>query len=111
MGRVGKVYRDLIDEHGWDMSPRLSLVEVIAVSRYAHVLHAITSHATLCRSQHPEFEFGRSMLRVDFAEGRFIYRYRESPYFRKEWKKECARDEGFATFEHVMSGKMVLRMS
>jgi hypothetical protein len=43
------------------------------------------------------------MLRLDFANGRFTFSYSESPYARKEWRKECGQDEGFSTFEHMMS--------
>ncbi len=99
--KIADFYRDRV-EHGMDMLPMLRLVEEIAASRYAHGLHAITSMFTLCLSQHPDFEYGHNMLRIDFADGRFVFRYSESPYARKEWQKECGRGEGYATFEHVM---------
>ena len=81
----------------------LRLVENISASRYAHGLYGITSMFTLCLSQHPDFEYGQNMLRVDFADDRFTFSYSESAYSRREWQKECGRDEGFRTFEHVMS--------
>jgi hypothetical protein len=98
---IAEFYRDRV-EHGMDMLPMLRLVEEISASRYAHGLYAITSMHTLCLSQHPDFEYGRNMLRVDFTNDRFIFGYSESPYSRKEWQKECGRDEGLSTFEHVM---------
>lgn len=97
-----KFYRDLVEKYGWDVQPMLQLVEAIAASHYAQGLYGITSHSTLCLSQHAEFEFDRNMLRVEFENGRFYFRYIETPYSLKEWKKECAPDEGFATFEHVL---------
>lgn len=100
--KIAEFYRHLNEASGWDMLPMVHLVEEIATSPYADGIYAATSMHTLCLSQHQEFESDRNMLRVEFGEGRFIFIYRESPYARKEWKKECGRDEGFSTFEHVM---------
>jgi hypothetical protein len=99
--KIAAFYRERVED-GMDMLPMLHLVDDITASRYAHGLYAITSMHTLCLSQHPGFEYGQNMLRVDFADDRFIFGYSESPYTRKEWQKECGRDEGFSTFEHVM---------
>jgi hypothetical protein len=99
---LARFYRGLIEEHGWNLWPMLRLVEAIAASRYAQGVYAATSLAVLYLSQHSEFEFEQNTVRVEFANGGFAFRYRESPYDSKEWKKECEADEGFATFEHVM---------
>lgn len=92
-------YRDLV-EQGLDMMPMLGLVEEIAASHYVH--YAITSMFTLCLSQHPDFKDGRNILRVDFVDNQFWFNYRESHYSRNEWQKQCGRDQGYSTFEHVM---------
>jgi len=99
--KIAAFYRGRVED-GMDMLPMLSLVEEISTSRYAHRLYAVTSMFTLCLSQHPDFEYGKNMLRIDFANDRFIFRYSESPYARKEWQKECGGDEGFIMFEHVV---------
>lgn len=100
---LAQFYRGLIQKSGWDMLPMLRLVEAIAASHYAQGLYATTSLAVLCVSQHSEFEFDQNMLRIEFAGGNFVFRYKESPHTWKEWKKECDASEGFATFEHVMN--------
>ncbi len=79
------------------------LVEEIAASRYVHGVYATTSMATLYIAQTPEFEMHQNTIRIDFEQERFIFTYSESPYINKTWKKECGRDEGFSTFEHMMS--------
>ncbi len=61
---IADFYRGMV-EHGLDMLPMLRLVEEIAASPYAHGLYPITSMFTLCLSQHPDFEYGQNMLRVD----------------------------------------------
>ncbi len=78
------------------------LVGQIAGSEYARGIYAATSVSALCISQNSEFEFDRNMLRINFAEDKFIFSYKESPYSGKEWKKECDAKSGFSTFEHVM---------
>jgi hypothetical protein len=100
---ITEFYRNLVENHGWDMSPMLSLVEEIATSAYIHGIQATTSHATLCIWQYPEIEFDKNTIRIDFDNGHFIFRYRESPYASKEWRKVCEREEGFITFEYVIS--------
>jgi hypothetical protein len=85
-----------------DMLPMAQLVEEIAASSYAQGVYGATSMFTLCISQHQEFEYDRNMLRVDFIKGHFTFTYKESPFARNDWKKECERNEGFRTFEHVI---------
>ena len=86
----------------WDMLPMVKLVEEIVASSYAQEIYGATSMHTLLISQHQEFELDRNMLRVDFIKDRFTFTYRESPFSLEDWQKECRRDEGFSTFEHVM---------
>lgn len=78
-------------------------VEEIAISSYAQGLYGATSMFTLCISQHQEFEYDRNVLRIDFVKGYFVFTYKESPFASKDWKKECAENDGFKTFEHVVS--------
>jgi hypothetical protein len=99
---IAESYRRLV-KHGWDIQPLLRLVEEIIASGYVHGIYATTSMATLCIAQTPEFEMNQNMLRVDFERGRFFFSYHESLRINKAWKKECGRDEGFSTFEHVMN--------
>ncbi len=98
---ISDTYRRLI-EHNWDMQPMLSLVNSIAASRYADGIFAVTSLSTLCVGQTPEFEMDRHCLRVDFKNDRFVFRYIESSFRGAAWQKECGRNEGFSTFEHVI---------
>ncbi len=99
---IAEFYRNFAEKNV-NIAPMLSLVEEIATSSYSHGIQATTSHATLCIWQYPEIEFGKNMIRIDFDNRHFIFRYRESPYVSKEWRKECEREEGFATFEYVIS--------
>lgn len=110
---IVEFYRDLTEQHGWDMQPMVRLTETIATSRYATGVYPATSLATLFMAQHPEFEKDQNTLQVDFEEGRFIFVYSESPSFSDgtprttptlstPWNKECGRDAAFRTFEHVM---------
>jgi hypothetical protein len=99
---IAEHYRDLV-EHDWDMRPMLRLVEQMTASDYATGIHATTSVSTLCIAQTAEFEFDKEMLRVYLRQGRFIFEYRESPYSINTWKKECENDQGFETFQHVVS--------
>jgi len=98
---IAETYREFVEDN-WDMQPMLGLVDEIAASRYAEGSYATSSMATLCVAQTAEFELDRNMLRVDFKRGRFTFRYLESPYKGTAWQKECGRDEGFSTFEHVV---------
>lgn len=95
-------YRERV-ECGLDLLPMQLLVERIAASGYARGVYAATSMFALCVAQHPQFEYRREMLRVEFEGGRFIFGYSESPYHLKEWRKECGREGGFGTFEHVVA--------
>jgi hypothetical protein len=85
-----------------DMLPMTQLVIAIAASSYGQKIYGTTSLLTLYISQHQEFELDCNMLRVDFSKGLFTFTYKESPFSRKDWQKECERNEGFRTFEHVM---------
>lgn len=79
-----------------------NFIEQVSRSRYAHGIYATTSMFYLWVSQNPEFEIDKNMLRIEFENDRFLFRYKESPYSNKEWKKECDKYSGFNTFEHIM---------
>ena len=98
---VAESYRRMV-ESGWDIEPLLRLIEQIAASPYSQGIYATTSMATLCIAQTSQFEMYQNTLRIDFEQERFVFSYRESPYINKAWNKECGRDEGFSTFEHIM---------
>jgi hypothetical protein len=78
------------------------LVEEIAASSYGQKLYAATSMSTLHISQHQKFEHNNNVLIIDFVKGYFKFTYKESPFVSKDWEKECGRNDGFKTFEHVI---------
>ncbi len=100
---IVKFYRELNDVHGWNMQPMVRLVEEITSSRYAQGIFAVTSHATLCISQNQNTDLKGNLLLIDFFENHFTFAYREEYFTGKKWIKECAAENGFATFEYVMA--------
>ncbi|HEX8692923.1 MAG TPA: hypothetical protein VF746_10915 [Longimicrobium sp.] len=81
------------------------LAERIAASEYAPGLFGATSMHTLLVAQTPEFERDAGVLRVEpVVESteppklRLRFEFVEQPGVERRWTRECAPEEGFATF-------------
>jgi len=83
------------------------LVEHIAASPYADHLHGFTSMHTLYVGQTPVLEWEIHVLRIepDFRDGqiaRLLFEFIEYPGVDRRWKRECAPEDGIATFERFL---------
>lgn len=95
-------YRDLVERDGMQQAPMLRLVQQLAASRYAQGLFGATSHHILLIAQAPEFDPLLEVLHVEFADGKFSFKFVEQPYVERRWTKECGPDEGFSALEHFL---------
>ena len=88
-------------------APMAALVEHIAASPYAELIHAFTSAHTLYIGQTPMLEWDVHVLRIEQeVEGdaitRLHFEFIEYPGVKQRWKRECAPEDGIATFERFL---------
>src|SRR5664279_3438068 len=95
-------YRGLVEQDRMQQGPMLRLVEQLAASRFAQGLFGATSHHTLMIAQAPRFDPQCEVLHIEFAAGKFSFKFVEQPYVERRWNKECGPDEGFSALEHFL---------
>ncbi|MBF5045676.1 hypothetical protein FGE12_24935 [Aggregicoccus sp. 17bor-14] len=96
-------YRDLVENHGWELEGMLNLVCQLAASRYAQGhLYGATSMERLLLAQTPTFEYQREMLLIEPSRDRLVFTYFEEPYVSVRWTKTCAPEAGFSALEHFL---------
>ncbi|HEU4454912.1 MAG TPA: hypothetical protein VFR81_17750 [Longimicrobium sp.] len=88
-------------------APMAELVEHIAASPYAELIHAFTSAHTLYVGQTPVLDWQVQVLRIepDLRGGeiaRLLFEFIEHPDVERRWKRECAPEDGIATFERFL---------
>jgi hypothetical protein len=99
---VIKYYKELNKSPKWDIQPMVDFVEQIAESKYAQGLYPITSMYSLIIGQTPEIDPCRSVLKVEFFDGRFYFVYVDSGIESHCWKRDCEPDEAFSLLDEFV---------
>ena len=88
-------YKGLNESPKWDIQPMIDFVEQIVDSKYAQGLYPITSMYTLVIGQTPDIDPYRSVLKIEFFDGRFYFVYVDSGIDTHLWKRDCEPEEAF----------------
>ncbi len=96
---VIEYYKQLNESPKWDIQPMVDFVERISESKYAQGLYPITSMYTLIIGQTPELDPCRSVLKVEFFDGRFYFVYVDSAIETHLWKRDCEPYEAFSLLD------------
>lgn len=99
---VIEYYKQLNESPKWDIQPMIDFVEQIAESKYAQGLYPIISKYSLIIGQTPEVDPYRSVLEVEFFDGRFYFVYVDSGIETHLWKRDCSSREAFALLDEFI---------
>ncbi len=99
---VVEYYTELNKSPKWDIQPMVGFVEQIAESKYAQGLYSTVSMYTLIIGQTPEIDPGRSVLRIEFFDGRFYFVYVDSGIEDHLWKRDCGANDAFSLFDEFI---------
>ena len=101
-GEVIEYYKQLNESPKWDIQPMVDFIEQIADSKYAQGLYPITSMYTLIIGQTPEIDPYRSVLKIEFFDGRFYFVYVDSAVDTHLWKRDCEPEEAFSLLDEFI---------
>lgn len=101
-GEVIEYFKKLNESPKWDIQPMVEFAEQIAVSKYSQGLYPITSKYTLIIGQTPAFDPCRSVLKIEFFDGRFYFVYVDSGIENHLWKRDCDAEGAFSLLDDFL---------
>ncbi|PQJ79750.1 hypothetical protein [Polaribacter porphyrae] len=99
-------YSDLIDNHNFELTPMLDLVDYIIKSKISdRVFGTISNHTMLTMSIYEKIELGREMLRIyfDSTEKKWFYKYYSRPDKLIQFEREYDKELGIEKFNQFIS--------